>query len=55
MSWKQGTSLSPQKTSFSISASWSHSLFQNNKGEIFSCGHNEDGQCGLGHFNYPHK
>ena len=46
----------PQKTSFSniskISAGL-HSLFQNNKGEIFSCGHNEWGQCGLGHFNTP--
>ena len=31
----------------------SHSLFENNKGEIFSCGDNEDGQCGLGHFNSP--
>ena len=47
----------PQKTSFSniskISAGWNHSLFQNNKGEIFSCGYNEQGQCGLGHFNSP--
>ena len=45
----------PQKTSFSnisnISAGCYHSLFQNNKGEIFSCGFNEYGQCGLGHFN----
>ena len=47
----------PQKTSFSdiskISAGHSHSLFQNNKGEIFACGYNEFGQCGLGHFNQP--
>ena len=47
----------PQKTSFSyiskISAGWNHSLFQNNKGEIFACGNNEEGQCGLGHFNSP--
>ena len=49
--------LIPQKTSFSnilkISAGYLHSLFQNNKGEIFACGFNEDGQCGLGHFNHP--
>ena len=48
--------LKPQKTSFSnisrISAGWSHSLFQNDNGEIFSCGHNQQGQCGLGHFDY---
>ena len=47
----------PQKTSFSnisnISAGSSHSLFQNNEGEIFSCGHNISGECGLGHFNHP--
>ena len=47
----------PQQTSFSnisnISAGRYRSLFQNNKGEIFSCGYNEDGQCGLGHFNSP--
>ena len=47
----------PQKTSFSniskISAGSYHSLFQNNKGEIFVCGYNEWGQCGLGHFNSP--
>ena len=47
----------PQKTSFAtiskISTGWSHSLFQNDKGEIFSCGFNEQGQCGLGHFNHP--
>ena len=47
----------PQKTFFSniskISAGWYHSLFENNKGEIFSCGFNEQGQCGLGHFNHP--
>ena len=46
-----------QKTSFSniskISAGWDHSLFQNNQGEIFACGCNEHGQCGLGHFNDP--
>ena len=46
----------PQQTSFSniskISAGCDHSLFQNNKGEIFSCGYNEVGACGLGHFNY---
>ena len=44
-----------QKTSFSniskISAGVVHSLFQNNKGEIFSCGFNLYGACGLGHFD----
>ena len=47
----------PQKTLFSnitkISAGAGHSLFQNNKEEIFACGDNEKGQCGLGHFNSP--
>ena len=47
----------PQKTSFSnilkISTGHYHSLFQNNKGEIFACGHNPRGECGLGHFNHP--
>ena len=47
----------PQKTSFSkiskISAGSYHSLFQNNKGEIFACGSNQLGQCGLGHFIHP--
>ena len=45
----------PQKTSFTniskVSAGSIYSLFQNNKGEIFSCGDNRYGQCGLGHFN----
>ena len=45
-----------QKTLFSnitkVSAGRAHSLFENNKGEIFSCGYNH-GQCGLGHFNHP--
>ena len=45
----------PQKTSFSniskTSAGSHHSLFQNNKGEIFACGFNQQGQCGLGHFD----
>ena len=49
--------LIPQKTSFSniskISAGFNHSLFQNDKGEIFSCGNNQHGACGLGHFNDP--
>ena len=49
--------LEPQKTSFSniskISSGHYYSLFQNDKGEIFSCGHNELGQCGLGHSNHP--
>ena len=47
----------PQKTSFSdisrISAGSYHSLFQNNNGEIFACGDNRFGQCGLRHFNSP--
>ena len=49
--------ITPLKTSFSnitkISAGYSHSLFQNDKGEIFACGYNDDGECGLGHFNHP--
>ena len=44
-----------QKTSFSnitkISTGSLHSLFQNDNGEIFSCGYNQHGQCGLGHYN----
>ena len=47
----------PRQTSFSnilkISAGYYHSLFQNHKGEIFSCGNNHRGECGLGHFNHP--
>ena len=47
----------PQKTPFSniskISAGYSHSLFQNDKGEIFACGYNNSGECGFGHFNHP--
>ena len=47
----------PQQTSFSniskISAGFDHSLFETNKGEIFVCGCNNSGQCGLGHFNHP--
>ena len=49
--------IKPQKISFSnistISAGNFHSLFRNDKGEIFSCGYNEYGECGLGHFNHP--
>ena len=45
----------PQKTSFSnilkISTGYDYSLFQNDKEEIFACGYNGEGQCGLGHFN----
>ena len=45
----------PQQTSFSniakISSGYINSLFQNNKGKIFSSGHNKYGECGLGHFN----
>ena len=47
----------PQKTSFSditkISTGYHLSLFENNKGDIFACGNNEKGQCGLGHFDSP--
>ena len=47
----------PQQTSFSniskISAGWGHSLFQKEKGEIFACGYNYHGQCGLGHCKDP--
>ena len=47
----------PQKTSFSniskISAGSFHSLFQNDKGEIFACGYNQYGGCGLGHYKNP--
>ena len=47
----------PQQTPFSniskVSAGYCHSLFQNNKGEIFACGSNHQGQCGLGHYNHP--
>ena len=57
MSWRQGRSLISQKISFAniskTSAGIDHSLFQNNKGEIFACGYNEEGECGLGHFNHP--
>ena len=48
---------SPRQTSFSniskILAGWIHSLFQNDKGEIFACGYNQQGECGLGHFDSP--
>ena len=54
---KDGDRSKPQKSSFSnvtkISAGANHSLFQNNKGEIFACGSNQYVQCGLGHFNDP--
>ena len=47
----------PRQTSFStiskISTGNHHSLFQNDKGEIFSCGYNHHGECGLGHNNSP--
>ena len=53
----QESKLKPQKTAFSniskISTGSFHSLFQNNEGEIFSCGYNRYGQCGLGHFDSP--
>ena len=50
MSWRHRRSLKASKTSFSniskISTGCEHSLFQNNKGEIFACGNNEYGGCG---------
>ena len=49
--------MKPQQTSFSniskISSTNFSSLFQNDKGELFSCGYNRQGACGLGHFNDP--
>ena len=46
-----------QKTSFSniskISTGDHYSLFQKKKGKIFACGFNQQGQCGLGHFDSP--
>ena len=56
MSWRHKKDRSiPQKTSFSnilkTASGWNYSLFENNKGEIFACGYNGEGQCGLGHFN----
>ena len=46
-----------QQTPFSniskISVGGYYTFFQNNKGEIFSCGFNESGELGLGHFNHP--
>ena len=54
---KPENQMKPQKTSFpnisKISSGVFHSLFQNEKEEIFSCGYNNYGQCGLGHFNSP--
>ena len=45
------------KTPFSnittIAVGSSHSLFQNDEGEFYSCGFNKSGACGLGHFNHP--
>ena len=47
-----------QQTSFSnisrISCGNLHSLFQNNIGEIYSCGYNYNGELGLGHFKSPY-
>ena len=49
--------IQPQKTSFSniskISAGKFHSLFQNDKGEMFGCGFNQYGECAFGHTNHP--
>ena len=41
------------RTISKISTGSFHSLFQINKGEIFSCGVNYHGACGLGHFDSP--
>ena len=52
----EGSSM-PRQTSFTniskISTGYVHSVFENNKGEIFACGFNKRGACGLGHFNHP--
>ena len=52
--------MKPRQTPFSniskiskISTGSHHSLFQIDKGEIFACGNNRNGECGLGHFNHP--
>ena len=49
--------LKPQKTSFSniskTSTGYCYSIFQKNNGEIFACGDNRQGACGLGHFKHP--
>ena len=49
--------MKPQKTSFSniskLSTGHYHSLFQNDKGDIFACGSNISGECGLRHNNHP--
>ena len=58
MPWKSRKSIKISKNiifkhfkNSKISTGYFHSLFQNDKGEIFSCGYNLAGQCGLGHFN----
>ena len=57
VSWRQRRALNPSTNIISniskISAGYYHSLFQfnDNKGEIFACGYNLEGQCGLGHFD----
>ena len=57
MSTDKENQMKPRQTSFSniskLSSGYYHSLFQNDKGEIFSCGFNMYGQCGLGHSNHP--
>ena len=49
--------LKPRQTSISnitkVSTGNFHSLFQNDKGEIFACGCNCCGECGLGHCKSP--
>ena len=35
-----------------ITTGGNHSIFQNNKGEIYVCGYNKNGELGLGHFNH---
>ena len=41
------------KHHFQTFQKYHHSLFQNDKGEIFACGENYRGACGLGHFRSP--
>ena len=57
MSWRHEISLKSSKNTifkhFKIYQLGGIHYFKNNKGEIFSCGDNQFGACGLGHFNHP--
>ena len=46
MSWEPRESIKISANIISKHFKNHHSLFQNNKGEIFSCGYNNKGQCG---------